>query len=542
MLSTARERGEYERWKKEREKKREDDKEAEQKAFAEIDWHDYAIVQTIEFTSADAQSELPPPMSIAEMENMTLAQKRMAAMINESTAADVEAAQAAQAQAAAAGAKAQNGDEDDVEMEEESDDEDNAAKRKEAEEKERELEKAREIQARSLEHGAPMKIRKDYVPKGLASKAKVAMTTCTICGQSVPVDELDEHMRIELLDPRWKVQRDAIEQRRAQAKELQRGADVVSSLKQLARTRVDLFDADEDKRKREEEEELAKRKEREKVVWDGHTASKANTLDKFQTNVNFDEQIAAIHKAKGLGQVDTLPIGPSIGPSIPSSLPPPPISLPQNPTTLPSSSEYAGAVISAGPQPASASGPVMYHPLPPTPAAFVPPGVGMGMGGMGMGVGMPAMGPPPGMHPSRLAALGAGGAGLPTRPAEDMADMPAPKRQRIEKLPEGHYYPEQDWINLHPDPISLSIQLPSVPDKPEWNLNGAIATLQELPLTLLISTLRDRLLSHIEGTLPASRVKFSFGSRVLTNANTLASYNFDDGDLVKMEVREAKKK
>jgi len=361
------------------------------------------------------------------------------------------------------------------------------------------------------------------------------------------VDELDEHMRIELLDPRWKVQRDAIEQRRAQAKELQRGADVVSSLKQLARTRVDLFDADEDKRKREEEEENAKRKEREKVVWDGHTASKANTLDKFQTNVNFDEQIAAIHKAKGLGQVDNLAIGPSIGPSIPSSLPPPPISLPQNPTTLPSSSEYAGAVISAGPQPASASGPaMMYHPLPPTPAAFVPSAVGMGgMGGpgMGMGMGMPAMGPPPGMHPSRLAALGAGaGAGLPTRPAEDMGDQPTAKRQRIERLPEGHYYPEQDWINLHPDPISLSIQLPTVTDKPEWNLNGAIATLQDLPLTLLISTLRDRLLTHIEGTLPASRVKFSFGSRVLTNANTLASYNFDDGDLVKMEVREAKKK
>lgn len=80
------------------------------------------------------------------------------------------------------------------------------------------------------------------------------------------------------------------------------GADVVSSLKQLARTRVDLFDTDEEKRRREEEEEVARRKEREKVVWDGHTASKANTLDKFQTNVNFDEQIAAIHKAKGLGQ------------------------------------------------------------------------------------------------------------------------------------------------------------------------------------------------------------------------------------------------
>ena len=88
------------------------------------------------------------------------------------------------------------------------------------------------------------------------------MTTCSICGQQIPVDELQEHMRIELLDSKWKEQRDVLEARKAQASELQRGAN---------------------------------------VVWDGHTASKANTLDKFSTNVNFDEQIAAIRRAKGLG-------------------------------------------------------------------------------------------------------------------------------------------------------------------------------------------------------------------------------------------------
>jgi splicing factor 3A subunit 1 len=129
------------------------------------------------------------------------------------------------------------------------------------------------------------------------------MTTCTICGQQIAVDELDEHMRIELLDPKWKSQRDIVEGRKAQASELQRGANVVSSLKNLARSRVDIFggEAEEERRKRQEEEEREKRKEREKVVWDGHTASKEGTLSKYQTNVNFDEQIAAIHRAKGLG-------------------------------------------------------------------------------------------------------------------------------------------------------------------------------------------------------------------------------------------------
>ena len=84
------------------------------------------------------------------------------------------------------------------------------------------------------------------------------MTTCTICGQQIPVDELQEHMRIELLDPRWKSQRDALEARKAQASELQRGANVVSSLKNLARTRVDIFGAEEDEERRKREEEQGK--------------------------------------------------------------------------------------------------------------------------------------------------------------------------------------------------------------------------------------------------------------------------------------------
>ena len=110
-------------------------------------------------------------------------------------------------------------------------------------------------------------------------------------------------MRIELLDPRWKEQRDRNEARQAQLTQLQSGANVESSLKSLARARVDIFgtEVDEEKRKQEEQMEQAMRKEREKVVWDGHTASKDKTLDKFSSNVNFEEQIAAIHRAKGLG-------------------------------------------------------------------------------------------------------------------------------------------------------------------------------------------------------------------------------------------------
>jgi splicing factor 3A subunit 1 len=128
------------------------------------------------------------------------------------------------------------------------------------------------------------------------------MTTCAVCGQQVPVDELQEHMRIELLDPKWKSQRDALEARRAQLTELQSGANVESSLRSLAKARVDIFgtEVDEEKRRREEEAERERRKEREKNVWDGHTASKDKTLNVYQSHNNLEEQIANLHRTKGL--------------------------------------------------------------------------------------------------------------------------------------------------------------------------------------------------------------------------------------------------
>jgi splicing factor 3A subunit 1 len=140
-------------------------------AFAEIDWHDYAIVQTIEFTAVDANSELPPPMSVQEVENMTLAQKRMAAMIMETTAEDIESHRARQAvaeaeAAAAVGNTGVGGGEDDAEMEQ-SDDEEDAAdkKRKEDEERQRAIAHAQALQASAMNPSGPMKIRTDYVPK-----------------------------------------------------------------------------------------------------------------------------------------------------------------------------------------------------------------------------------------------------------------------------------------------------------------------------------------------------------------------------------------
>lgn len=49
-------------------------------AYASIDWHDFVVVETIEFTAEDERMSLPGPMSLQELERMSLAQKSMAAL------------------------------------------------------------------------------------------------------------------------------------------------------------------------------------------------------------------------------------------------------------------------------------------------------------------------------------------------------------------------------------------------------------------------------------------------------------------------------
>ncbi len=421
-------------------------------AFAEIDWHDYAIVQTIDFTAADYQAELPPPMSVAEVENMTLAQKKMAAMIMENTAPEVEAIRAAQAEAdAKAAAEAEANAQMDVETA------DDAERRVETERQEmEETERAKGVTALNT---ATMKIRKDYVPKSkrplpptrcwnqvdlpsaiaLAAKnaGKAAVTTCNICHQSILVAEFDEHRRIELLDPRWKTLRDSMETRRATANEQQLGANVVTSLKQLARVFGD-DQSDEANLKQIEAENEIRRKEREKIAWDGFTATKEGTVNKFQSNVNFDEQIASIWKAKGLAGADPATqaagIGPNMGPTTVTPAPPPPVlpaSLPPNPLINPATGQaYASASVASGPQPAT----VQFG----------------GFGGMpqNFNPAFGASGPMAGMHPSRMAQLGEGPPGVAgyVRSADEMMEggggaiQPAPKRPKIAKLPDGRYY------------------------------------------------------------------------------------------------------
>lgn len=84
--------------------------------------------------------------------------------------------------------------------------------------------------------------------------------------------------------------------------------------------------------------------------------------------------------------------------------------------------------------------------------------------------------------------------------------------------------------------------MPDDPSKPEWKLDGSVVTIPDLPLNLLVSTLRDRILQHTGSAVAASKIRISYMGKMLTNSTTIASYNLEDEDLLVFGVRDNVKK
>lgn len=96
---------------------------------------------------------------------------------------------------------------------------------------------------------------------------------CPKCGQAIPMNELLEHVRIELLDPRGKEQKErAMTKNRGTNLETD-GNLVVDRLDKMAALRPDIFGGDvlEAENKAKEAIEIAQRT----VQWDGHAAGRA---------------------------------------------------------------------------------------------------------------------------------------------------------------------------------------------------------------------------------------------------------------------------
>ncbi|KAK3331108.1 Pre-mRNA splicing factor PRP21 like protein-domain-containing protein [Apodospora peruviana] len=311
VLARAKQRAEYAAWQDKEKAKQEEEEEKKKIEFSRIDWNDFVVVETITFSESDDQATLPPPTTLNDLQYASLEEKNKMSInpnlrIEEAfpfedtsynayppqtygtQAPPVQPAQPAQQYHTNTpppptyGASAPPGSRRSAEEEEEL-----------QRIQEREQARARMHQAQAEARGgtAPIKIKENYVPRAAQRAAnKTQMALCPNCKQQIPINELDDHMRIELLDPRWKEQKAKSDARYATTN--LSTIDVENNLKRM-RQRDDDHDGAADAATAEEE---ARRKKVALNSYDGNPDGKSHAhINQLQT-FNLDEQIRAIHQ------------------------------------------------------------------------------------------------------------------------------------------------------------------------------------------------------------------------------------------------------
>jgi len=151
-----------------------------------------------------------------------------------------------------------------------------------------------------------IKIRKDYV-KSMVPHKSVKTAICPKCGLEIPVDEMAEHIRIELLDPKYRLQKQAIIER-TKGVSLATDDEISQNLNLFARKRGDIFEGSapsEDKREKRDDS----------AIWDGHSNSIPKTINAAITHT-IQEQLKPREEPKSSM--------PGTAPKIPLNMPPPP--------------------------------------------------------------------------------------------------------------------------------------------------------------------------------------------------------------------------
>lgn len=75
ILEKARKRAEWVKFQETEKSKKEEEAEAEKLAYAQIDWHDFVVVETVLFDEQDEHIDLPPPTSLSDLQSASLDQK-----------------------------------------------------------------------------------------------------------------------------------------------------------------------------------------------------------------------------------------------------------------------------------------------------------------------------------------------------------------------------------------------------------------------------------------------------------------------------------
>uniref|UniRef100_A0A4W4GVA9 Splicing factor 3A subunit 1 n=1 Tax=Electrophorus electricus TaxID=8005 RepID=A0A4W4GVA9_ELEEL len=515
VLDQVRYRVEWAKFQERERKKEEEEREKERVAYAQIDWHDFVVVETVDFQPSE-QGNFPPPTTPEELGARILIQERYE-KYGESEEVEME-----------------------VESEDEEDDRDNREEGHPAQ-------PDQDTQLQDMDEGSddeddgmkvplppdnPMPpplpptpdqviIRKDYDPK--VSKLPAAVgpqdeyLISPITGEKILASKMQEHMRIGLLDPRWLEQRDrSIRERQIEEEVYAPGLDIESSLKQLAERRTDIFGVEETAIGKKIGEEEIQKPEEKVSYWGGGSRSRRSTKPRVWCRRTTPRRRSA-------------PASPTSWPRL-CSPPWPPAS--QNPAPLsplcpgpqhrsvPTSHPILCQVLT--PMPPMVHAPrINVVPMPPTaphimaprpppmvvPAAFVPAP------------------PVPQVPPSAPAPL------PPAHPPPPHEDEPTSKKMKTE----DNLVPEDEFLRRNKGPVAVKVQVPNMQDKTEWKLSGQMLNFT-LPLTDQVSVIKVKI--HEATGMPAGKQKLQYEGIFIKDSNSLAYYNMSSGSVIHLALKE----
>lgn len=205
VLERAKQRAEYVKFVSAQKEKEEKKAEDEKKEYATIDWQDFTVIATVLFDEVDDNADLPPPALLNDLQSQSLEQKAMVSLstrrLEEALPDEQSYYNVNQQYAVPQPVQPAYGMAPPVQtpygayvpppMDYKS-----PAERARAEEQaRRQAEQDQRARAQAATRGAPGRIVTDYVPRAAAKKANVQLAVCPNCKQSIPANEMDEHIR-----------------------------------------------------------------------------------------------------------------------------------------------------------------------------------------------------------------------------------------------------------------------------------------------------------------------------------------------------------
>ncbi|KAK0088919.1 hypothetical protein PV325_010240 [Microctonus aethiopoides] len=554
VLEEVKYRSEWLKYQEAQRRKEEEELERERVAYAQIDWHDFVVVETVDYQQFEV-GNFPAPTTPDEVGARVLMQERIE-------------------------------DGEDVEMQIESDGDDEMPHRSDMD-KERTAKDNNQVQDMEEDSSDDEANTEDMIPPGDLQRSKDARghrdsmqppplpptpgnvvvkkgydpkqhsakisrpaapdeyLISPITGERIPASKVQEHMRIGLLDPRWVEQRDKHLDKLAQETVFAPGTAIEASLKQLAERRTDIFGVGDEETaigKKIGEED---KKKDDKVTWDGHTSSVEAATRAARANITLEEQIHQIHKVKGLlPDEEKEKIGPKPVTSRAAEL-----------THMAQAASKPQATLKAPPKPPVPKPPMQMPAQPPPPPSMPMPTMGMPQPPMMppqppmmMMAPMPPIRPPPLMTPAMSPFMPAPPQMQSQMQSQMQPPLPAPLSIKhptevpMEEEPpakklrtEDSLIPEQQFLARNKGPVQLNIVVPLMPEKPEWKLNGQTMNITMQP-NETVAAMKARI--QEQTGMPPGKQKLQYEGMVFTNNNTLAYYNLVSGSVVNLLPKE----